>query len=96
MTVKYIFSFAACIGLNTVIPPTLSLLTSTSKQNKSAAGFLIALVISFANLGGISTGYLYPKANAPHHFLGNGVNAAFGIVAFIGIMMLRFLISRGR
>jgi len=95
MNLKYAFSFAACIGGNTVISPFLSWLTQTAKGNSTGAGFLTGLVISFANLGGFMSGFLYPKTNGPHHLLGNGVNIAFGFAAALGCMLLRWLLARG-
>lgn len=92
MNIKYAFSFLACVGCNAAVSPFLSWLSYTAKGSSTAAGFLIGLVISIGNLGGVLTGFLYPS---DVFYIGNGVNACFGVLALGGCIALKWLICRG-
>lgn len=96
INLKYASAVIACIGIYTPYAPLMSWCTNAVHGNSTKTAILTALVVACGNCGGIINSFLFPKANAPNHVLGNRVLAGFAATGIFGIALQTYLLKRER
>jgi hypothetical protein len=63
-------------------------------QNEHVRSIGIPLLISIANISGIPSSQIYPKADSPRYIMGNSVSLAMEACALIAVGLIYLVIRR--
>ena len=88
---KYFGVFLSCAGVYGSIPMIIVWISNNTVGSTKQA-VAVAIMISFGNIGGICSSFLYPKADGPNFIKGHAVTMGFLIlmVTIAGLAWLYF------
>lgn len=89
--VKYFGVFLSCAGVYGSIPMIIVWISNNTVGSTKQA-VAVAIMISFGNIGGICSSFLYPKADGPNFVKGHAVTMGFLVlmVTIAGFAWLYF------